>query len=356
VRVVFVGPFPWPSPQGSQAYLAGQARALAARGHDVRVVVYGAGRGGHLPGVELVRAAGIPGGDFRGGGLHWSRPLHDLALAAALRRTLKERPADLLHAHNVEGPLVATLARTGLPIVYDLHTSMAEELGDHLGRGRRFGPPLGGLLDRLASSASDGGCAISARAHGLLRAAGLPTVQVGPGVDPSELEARPGARDRFGPGPWVVYTGNLDAYQDLPLLYAAMAQVPARLLIVTASDAPVPAGPTVVRSTDWRDAIDALSVADLAVIPRRRCAGFPVKLLNQLGMGVPTVMIEGADQPLPGVVACPPDQLAPTLRTLLQDPARRDRLAASAREAIRARWTWSAKAELLEQLYARVTA
>lgn len=350
MRVVFVGPFPWPSPQGSQAYLAGQARALAARGHDVRVVVYGVGEGGELPGVSLIRARRVPGGDFAGGGWHRSRPLHDLALARALRRTLRERPADVVHAHNVEGPLVAALAGVEAPVVYDLHTRMAEELPAHFGRLGGFARPLGSAVDRLACAFADAGCAISDRAFDALVSAGLPTVHVGPGVDPAELVPRPGARERFGDGPIVVYTGNLDAYQDLPLLVDAMRGVPARLLVVTASDGDLP-GAEVVRSTDWRDAVDALSVADLAVIPRRACAGFPIKLLNQLGMGVPTVMIEGAHQPLPGVVACAPGRLADAIRALLADPDRRAELGQAAREEVRERWTLDARAAALEALY-----
>lgn len=317
MRVVLVGPFPWPSHQGSQAYVAGQAKALARAGHDVRLVVY-AGEGGELPGVELVRGRRVPFGRFEAGGLHVSRPLHDLALASALRRTLRDRPADVIHAHNVEGPLIAALARTGLPVVYHLHTEMADELATHLPVGLRWaGRPAGRTLDRLAMAASHAGAALSPRGREVLASAGLPVRDVVPWLDPSELVARPDARERHGPGPWVVYTGNLDPYQDVDLLVDAMRHVPARLLIVTGSDDPLPSHVHVVRSRHFQDALDALSVADVAVIPRRTCAGFPIKLLNHVGMGVPTVMIDSAAIALPGVVACPAHALASTLTALV---------------------------------------
>ncbi|MEZ4322722.1 MAG: glycosyltransferase [Myxococcota bacterium] len=352
MRVLFVGPFPWPSHQGSQAYLAGQAAALARRGHDVHVVVYGSGTGGAPAGVTLHRSRAIPGGDFAEGGLHWSRPLHDLALARSVRRLAATLRPDLIHAHNVEGPLAARLARTGLPVVYDLHTSMAEELADHLPvRLAPMGPSVGRWVDRLALAASSAGCAISPRARDVLTGAGLPCELVGPGVDPGDLVARPGAAARFGGAPWVVYTGNLDRYQDLDLLYAAVRGSALRLRIVTGSGEAVPDGVDVVRSTDFRDAIDALAHAAVAVIPRRRCAGFPIKLLNQLGMGVPTVMMASAALPLSGVVPTGPAALRSTLEALVADPVRRASLGEAARTEVLASWTWDARMARLEALY-----
>lgn len=353
MHVLFIGPFPWPSHQGSQAYLAGQARALAARGHQITVAVYG-GEGGQLPGVELLRARRLPFAHFEDGGLHWSRPLSDLALARRVRRFVRDHSVDVLHAHNVEGPLVARWARTGVPVVYDLHTEMRDELGSHLpGRLARVGRPLGALLDHAAIQASDLGCAISTRARERLVAGGLRTLTVGPGVDPAELVVRSDARARFDlPERFVVYTGNLDRYQDLALLYARLPDLDAPLVVVTGSDDPVPPGVHAIRSRAFQDALDVLAVATVAVIPRRRCTGFPIKLLNQLGMGCPTVMLDTAVQDLPGVVQATEATLPVTLNSLLGDPEKARGLGESGREAVLADWTWSARAERLEALYA----
>jgi glycosyltransferase involved in cell wall biosynthesis len=364
-RILFVGPFPWPHHQGSQTYVAGQATALARRGHEVHLAVYGTGstRARPLPGVTVHRARPVPGGDFTASGLHPSRPLHDLLLAGRVRRLARQLRPDVVHAHNVEGPIVSLGARlAGIPVVYDLHTRMAEELPDYFPRWpRRWVHRAGAAVDRLALRASDAGCAISTRAERAFRDAGLPCVRVGPAVDPEELVARDGAartiEARFGPGPWVVYTGNLDAYQNVPALFEAAADLPAgaRLLVVTGDDRPLPRHSRVAiwRTPDFRDAIDALSVASVAVIPRIRCSGFPIKLLNQLGMGVPTVMLDTAAVDLPGVV--PTTAIGPAITRLLEDDARRDALGRAARAAILADWTPDARAAQLEALYARVS-
>ncbi len=334
-------------------YLAGQVRALADRGHRVALAVYGAGEGGSIAGVELLRARSVPLARFHTGGLHWSRPLGDLALARVVRRYCAQHPVDIIHAHNVEGPLVARLARTGRPIVYDLHTTMVQELPCHLPRWLRpLGRPMGALVDGLALRVADAGCAISPRAERRLRRAGFPVRLVGPGVDPNDLKPGPDPRRRLGlPARFVIYTGNLDRYQDLPILLRAMEGLDVPLVVVTGSPDPLPPWVRVIRSRSYRDAIDALSVATLAVIPRRDCAGFPIKLLNQLGMGCPTVMLASAALPLPGVVIAEPSQLRSTVRELLADPVRLARLGADGRRAVREGWTWSKRAERLEALY-----
>ncbi|MCA9567954.1 MAG: glycosyltransferase family 4 protein [Myxococcales bacterium] len=354
MHVLFVGPFPWPSHQGSQVYLAGQARALVERGHRVTLAVYGVGQGGEIPGVTLLRARRVPLAKPFAGGLSVSRPLADIALARAVRRYCRTQAVDVLHAHNVEGPLVARLARTGLPVVYDLHTEMREELASHLPPPfRALGPPVGALFDRLAVRVSDAGCAISERARAHLEAGGLPTVTVGHALHPDDLHVRPGAHERLRlPPRFVVYTGNLDGYQDLPLLYRAMEGVGVPLVVVTGSHAPLPEGVIAVRSASFRDAMDVLAVADVAVIPRRQCTGLPVKLLNQLGVGCPTVMMRSAAVDLPGVVTATPDTLEDVLRGLLADPARLRTLGEAGRAAVLAEWTWDVRAERLEALYA----
>jgi glycosyltransferase involved in cell wall biosynthesis len=172
-------------------------------------------------------------------------------------------------------------------------------------------------------------------------------------VNPAELRARPDVRRRFElPERFVVYTGNLDRYQDVPLLLTAMEELDVPLVVVTGSPDPLPNWVTVVRTPHFQDVLDVLSVAALAVIPRRQCTGFPIKLLNQLGMGCPTVMVDTAAQPLPGVIATSAETLATTLREQLASPEQLDELGRLGRAAVTERWSWTNRAERLEALYA----
>ena len=87
------------------------------------------------------------------------------------------------------------------------------------------------------------------------------------------------------------------------------------------------------------------------------CSGYPIKLLNSLALGVPTVVAEGSAQTLPGVVVVPnhdPVAMASEIRRLVQNDTLRRRLGEQASAHIRAACTWDARAHELERVYARV--
>lgn len=369
LRILQIAALPFPSHQGSQVYVGGMARALARRGHDVVLCCYADGDGPDPEGVTVVRARGVPGGEAtRRSGPHWSRIPQDLLLARAVRRALRTG-VDVVHGHHVEAPIVARLAGARAPVVYNLHTQLSEELPTYLPRvpGLRW---AGAAVDRVVPRLCDGAVAISKRAAADLRRRVERVAHIPPGVDIDDLRGGDGGRARrrwaLGERRWVVYAGNADAYQDLPVLLTAMRDVVgADLLVVTGSDpsevqrmaasAGLPAQRCrVVHSAAFVDTLDALAVAEVAALPRTRCAGFPIKLLNQLGAGVPTVAAAGSSRSIPGVVVVPDGDaraMAASIEGLLGDPDRLAALGRSAKEAVARDWTWDRRAAQLEAFY-----
>jgi phosphatidylinositol alpha-1,6-mannosyltransferase len=120
-------------------------------------------------------------------------------------------------------------------------------------------------------------------------------------------DERARARTRFGLDPRepvILYAGNLDAYQGLDVMAAAFVRAlsrrpDARLLVATASDpAPLerllwPSGAAsrarFVPLEDEPDRRAAHAAADVAWVPRAVPGGLPMKLLDALSRGVPTV-------------------------------------------------------------------
>jgi glycosyltransferase involved in cell wall biosynthesis len=270
------------------------------------------------------------------------------------------------------------LAGRRVPLVWTPHTSLAEELPTYLparlhGRGAAAAAWAGAAVDRAVAARVDAAVVLSRRAADPAREAGIGDVTVvPPGVDPAELvggdAARARARWLLGERPWVVYTGTTDAFQDLDGLVRAMAEVPtAGLLVVTggptdalqaeAARAGLPASRLrVVRSTAFVDTLDAIAAATVGVVPRRVCAGFPMKVLNLLGAGRAVVAMAGSAPPIEGVLPVHGDAhaLAGALRAAVADPASTARLGDAGRRAVLARWTWAARAAELEAVYARV--
>jgi len=359
--ILQIAAFPFPSPQGSQVYVRGMLRALGRRGHRVRLLCYAHGQGEIDPEYEVIRAPAVRGYDNLRAGPDRVKPFLDLALVAMAAR----RPAQIVHAHNYEALLVALLARPGhrAPVVYSAHTALGEELPTYV-EGRRAQAVagwLGARLDRHLPRRAEHSVALSERAQALLFDWGCAEVALlPPGVEPEDVA--PCAPAALPPGdPWVIYTGNPDRYQELDVLLAAMAQVPeARLLLVSSSPLDAFAGALpgdrlrCVTTPDFGEVRSLIAASALGAIPRGTCAGYPIKLLNLLGMGLPTVVCEGSHRDLPGAVQVPnrdPAAMAAAIRRLLANPAERAALGAAAAAHVQARCTWAAQAARLEALY-----
>lgn len=364
LHIVQAAAFPYPTAQGSQVYVRGMARALARRGHRVTVACYAHGGDASDPGVDVVRTPAIPGYSNLRAGPDLIKPVLDLALAGVLARL----PADVIHAHNYEAPLAAALAQRvrPTPMVYSAHNTMAEELHTYFQRPlpRRLARRLGLLLDATVPRLCDHAIAINPQTAPFLTRMGCRRVSVvPPGIDPDELPLT--APAALPPGPWVIYAGNPDAYQDLDVLMAAMKRLPeVGLLMVSASpltrfqQCGLPRL-RCVQTADFSVVRAHLAAADLAVLPRTVCSGFPIKLLNYLGMGLPTVAAAGSAHPMPGVVSVPnlnPAAMANAIASLLQNPPRLAALSQAARAHVLTQCTWEARGAELEKVYLSVLA
>jgi glycosyltransferase involved in cell wall biosynthesis len=351
--------------------------ALARRGHRVVLGCYHHGDAPDPEGITVVRAPPLPGAAVNRSGLHWSKPAQNLLLARTVRKILREFHPDIIHAHNVEAPLVVRMARlrTRVPVIYNAHTRMGVELCTYVpGWLSKPAGWLGGAVDAVMPFVSQAALAISEDGGAHLGSRwGAAKALIPPGVDLEELTGADPARARAAWGldgrPWVVYAGNGDRYQDLPVLFEALGRAPELgLLVVTGS----PLEPLrklaakhsisaerlrLVQSTAFRDTLDALAVGSVAGLPRTQCAGFPIKLLNQLALGLPTVAAEGSAAPIPGVLTVPngdPSTMAATLRRVAMNPGLRAALSQQARDAIAAEWTWERRAVQLESFYEQV--
>jgi len=364
LRIVQVAAFPFPSPQGSQVFVRGMARALAARSHSVTVVCYGHGEGVVDPDYRVVRTPRVPGYNNLRAGPDWVKPFLDLALIHRIASV----DADVVHAHNYEAAIAASVAKkfTGTPVVYNAHNTMGEELPSYFqgAQLRSLAGRFGRWLDHSVPKMADHAVVLNPGAVSTLRELGCDAVScVPPGVDCSELD---GVVPAILPeGPWVVYAGNPDRYQDLDVLIEAMQMIPeVGLLMVSAAplDDWADCGLTrlkCVQTADFHEVKSLIASAQVAALPRTVCSGFPIKLLNYLGLGIPAVVAEGSAPSMPGVVAVKnrdPGAMASAIRDLIEDPMRRTALGDDARAHVRSACTWGARARELEAIYAAVLA
>lgn len=374
LHIVQAAAFPFPTRQGSQVYVGGMSRALAQRGHRVTLACYGFGEGEVDPGIDL-RTVPVPE-NYRNlrAGPDWVKPFLDLRLANLLCKLAPE--ADLIHAHNYEAPLAAYVARRlhGTPVIYNNHNTMGEELYRYFEHPavRNVARWAGRGLDHSIPKRADACVAISQAAKPLLEGLGCANVHhIPPGIDLSDLQGASRQRGRaaaqLDDRIWVVYAGNPDAYQDLELLVDAILRDESLgLLMVSASPMPIwearakalpECRKRFVQTNSWAHTKDLIVAADIAALPRAVCSGYPIKLLNYLGLGVPTVCAEGSARPLAGILSTPNGDVFAfqmALRTLAEERSRRLDLGAAGAEFVRAHCTWDARARDLEILYAQV--
>jgi glycosyltransferase involved in cell wall biosynthesis len=315
MRILMIAPEPFFEPRGTPFSEYHRIRALLELGHSVDLVTYPFGQDVSLPGLRVFRCARPPFVRRIGIGPSLAKVPLDLALlASAVRRAAAGR-YDAIHSHE-EGAAIGVLlsAALGVPHVYDMHSSLPQQLGNFdYSRSRVLRAVFRGV-ERLVVRRSHAIIVICAELDRLVR-------EIDPAADPILIENAPGAsescaqgagkdvRERLGftaSTPLVVYTGTFEAYQGLDLLFAAMARVLAELPDATL----LLAGGTAQQvAAARRDAervgvaqacvftgerppseIPALlDAADVLVSPRSRGTNTPLKIYQYLRSGRPIV-------------------------------------------------------------------
>jgi len=356
-RIAMVGACPYPVPQGSQVFLRDNALALAARGHEVHLVVYSYGQGRDQSGLRIHRCRHIPGEGKIGAGPSLVKPFQDFALAMKLREVANRFRIDAVIAHNYEALLAGLLAGTR-PLVYHAHNAMSDELPYYF-RGARWAASVGRWLDRTFPRRADRVLVPHQRLAGHLVVRGCRHDRVT--VIPPPVRVEDFEPSRIAPElPPVLYAGNLDAYQNLGLLFSAMERVrkrypEARLRIATAEKAWFPDAEVV--SVKGFDSLHQILAEDsVFAAPRVSWSGYPVKLLNAMAAGKAIVACRSAAYPLEdGVDALivPDDDakcFSEALMRLMEDGKLREKLGRAARAKVAQEHRPERTGELLEMV------
>jgi glycosyltransferase involved in cell wall biosynthesis len=323
LSIAMLAPCPFPTPQGTQVMIRHLASALARAGHDVHLITYGYGEPGATTDADLPfhvhRTAKVDAGLRSGPSL--LKPAADAALLFTAARVIKANRCQLVHAHHVEGLGLGALLKlqTGLPLVYHAHTAMGPELPTYFKKqfAQAFASLVGDVIDRTLPRAADAVVVFDADHKALHEVYGVESSRlhvIPPGLDPGELgdvDADFVARLRgdFGAGPWLLYAGNADGYQNLELLWRTMALLKARgskarLLVASHHDpklfasgietAGISDRVLVYRHENLEELKALHELADIGVCPRNLWSGAPIKVLNYLAAGLPVVACRAA--------------------------------------------------------------
>lgn len=316
--IAMIAPMPYPSHQGTQVVVRHVASALARAGHEVHLVTYGYGEHeleGEPP-YHLHRPLKIDAGLRSGPSL--LRPAADTALMFTAAKVVKAFGCELMHVHNVEGLALGALLKlqASVPLVYHSHNAMGPELPTYFRAhfAQAFASVVGDVLDKTLPRAADAVITFDSDHKALHEVYGIPEDRlhvIPPGLEGDEIRAvnptdLARMREAMGPGPWLLYAGNPDGYQNLPLMWAAFERVrferpDVKLLVATSHEAAsfaadfaggheVP-GVRFLRYEGLAELRAIFAACDVGLSPRSLWAGAPIKVLNYLAAGLPVVAV-----------------------------------------------------------------
>ena len=381
MRLLLVGAFSYPHHQGSQVYFQEQAIALRAAGAEVELLTYG--RSDDSPPRDPERWRALDGFVHRSipqrfrptsaaSGPSLAKPRADLALRHALDDALASKwrvgaSFDAILAHHLESCVIATTprvrtSRPPTPVVYCVHTLMRQELSTYSKRSKiedlendavradlmsrcvKAGlDGVGGLLDRWAARHADGWIALTQEADRVMSThATTPGAIIAPPLpDPRHRLFDDLEGIELPLAPYFLYSGNLDGYQEVPLLEAAARRLagggrPAPRIVVASFDPEVTAAdrnraPGIEsRHVTSEAEMQALTAAATAtIVPRQAVGKFPIKLANSLANGTPAITFHDREWGLEhgrevqlADRTRPVDGLAEAIATLAEDPTR----------------------------------
>jgi len=380
-RIAMIAACPMPARRGTPLRIERLTEALIARGHHVELITY------HVS--DDAQPLDFPVHRIFNKRVYWRMPagpnlrklaLYDPALAVKVWKVVGASQFDVIHAHHLEGLLVAlpTRLRHGIPVVYDAHTMLSSELPSY-GPGfmRRlvgtFGRWFDGLLPRKADHVASVTNDIRDRLTDRHRLAPERISVVTNGVETGcfRVDARPSQPDGHIT---LIYTGTLAPYQDVDLLLEAFAvayRARPDLRLRMAVSSPFEPYEGLAQKLGIRSAIELMpdrfeelphQLADstIAVLPRMHCDGIPQKLLNYMAAGKCIVSSAGSAKLLhdgqTGLIVPNGDvqAFAAAIVRLAEEPALRDTLGNAAREYVERNYSWDQAAERLERIYQRV--
>jgi glycosyltransferase involved in cell wall biosynthesis len=311
-----IAPEPFFEPRGTPFSEYHRIRALTALGHEVDLVAYPFGEHVDIPGLRIFRSLRPPFiRRVKIGPSLAKIPLDGMLALTAFRRAVTGR-YDAVHSHEEGGVIgIALAALLRVPHLYDMHSSLPQQLGNFaFSRSPIVRWPFE-ILERLMIRRSRAVIVICQALEDTVRAidphARVVVIENAPGSAEQEAapEAAAAVRKVHGiaaDAPLVVYTGTFEAYQGLDLLFAAMAIVArteprARLLLAGGKPNQVREAEGAARAAGISNAaifagerpageIPAyLLAADALASPRSRGTNTPLKIYQYLRAGRPIV-------------------------------------------------------------------
>jgi glycosyltransferase involved in cell wall biosynthesis len=359
-RVLIVAPQPFYEDRGTCITTRQVAEALACVGYRIDLLTYPVGRSIELPGTRILRTANPFAFHTVPIGFSIRKLVLDLPLTYALAARLREAPYTAIHAiEEAAFPAVLLGRRYGVPVLYDMQSSLPDQMRTH----RLFRTALAQRLlrgcerwlleeaDLVIASAGLAARALRAAPGARIREWRFASQQ--PPVPPEAVDALRRSLGIPAGARIVVYSGTFEPYQGLGELLSAIPlvarDVPGTVFVLVGGNGAhiealshqaarlgLNGSLRLVQRQPREAAARFLALADVLVSTRSYGENAPLKIFDYLAAGKPIVAsnvachrsVLGEDRAI--VVAHTPGDLARALTLTLQDSRLAARLSAGA--------------------------
>jgi glycosyltransferase involved in cell wall biosynthesis len=386
MKILLLASHPFYQDRGTPIAVHLMLQALAARGEHVDVLTYHEGADRLYPGPGTVRIFRIPPPpacrNIRPG-FSLKKLVADAALYRMAIRMARQTRYDLVHAVEESVFMALRIAhRVGTPYVYDMDSSMSQQIVDKLPAARLLLP----LMRSWERKAVRGAAAVAAvcdaladqaRADGAAKTVILRDVPL-LGITAAPSGGAQGFRERLGiSGPSLLYVGNLESYQGIDLLIESFARLPqpfsAQLVIVGGAPEHVEKYKRLAEIRDVGDLVHLIGPrplsdmavlmdeADVLVSPRIHGTNTPMKIFSYMASGKAILATDlfthtqVLDQETAALAAPTPPAFAAAMATLIADPEQRQRLGAAAQRAVQTKYSLDVFQRTLNELYDGLT-
>jgi glycosyltransferase involved in cell wall biosynthesis len=381
VKILVLAPHPFFQARGTPLAVRTVLEFLSDRGHQVDVLTLHEGEDVTIPDCRIHRIPRLPGIRNVRAGFSVKKVVCDAVMVVECLRMVQRTRYDLIHAVE-ESAFIAAIASavSGIPYIYDMDSSLAEQLVERFPRIHSLLPFLR-YCESIAVRRSIGVLTVCAaledvaHAHAPDKPVGrvedstlLPPVSPAAGADGVLPEAPRRA------GPVAMYVGNLERYQGIDLLLqgfrVTLRRVPsASLVIVGGREDDIRryrgmAGGLGIQSRvhflgprPVHELSALLKQADVLVSPRLKGLNTPMKIYSYLDSGTAVLATrlrthtQVLDDRTAYLVDPEPTALGTGLASLLSDGALRERLGRRAKAYAQDEFTPDAARRKLASFY-----
>ena len=377
MRILLLAPHPFFQHRGTPLAEKALLGVLARRGYQLDVLTFHEGEELDIPNCHIHRIPHLPGVRNVRPGFSWKKIVCDTFLLFKCIRMVRAARYDLIHAVE-ESAFIAVLVNRlyGVPFVYDMDSSLAAQMMEKYPALRTIRFVLE-ASERLAIRKSIGVLAVCKSLEQLaIRHA--PHKRVARVEDMSLVSPNGSAEDLAEivgqEGPYVMYVGNLEAYQGIDLLLQGVREArrqrpDLQLVVIGGAPADIRRYQEQARALGIGDnahfigprpvaTLGAyLRQADVLVSPRAQGVNTPMKIYSYLDSGRPLLATrlpthtQVLDEHISYLVEPTPIAIGRGLATLLEDESLRARLASNAKNRVQQEFSPAAFARKIDAFY-----